>query len=80
MNPNIGHFACPQSFFDILCYLESFFHVEEDESAHVDPRAAGYCLERVLDETSVVVPQKEVLRGYMQAQGAKAGSKMRSEA
>ena len=53
MSPNIGHFACPQSFFDILCYLESFFHVEEEKSAHADPRAAGYCLERVLDETSV---------------------------
>ena len=44
---------CLQSFFDILCYLESFFHIEEEESAHVDPRAAGYCLERVLDESSV---------------------------
>ena len=44
---------CPQSFFDILCYLEGCFHIEEEEAAHVDPRAAGYCLERVLDETSV---------------------------
>ena len=55
---------CPLSFFDILCYLESFFHVEEEESAHVNPCAAGYCLERVLDETSVarlVVPGVEAV-------------------
>lgn len=62
--PNIGHFVYPLSFFDLLCYLESFFHVEEEESGHVNPRVAGYCLERVLDEISVarfVVPGVEAV-------------------